>query len=538
MQYAVDRYIVGKEKEVTAVEFEGKNIPQRRNRFFCPECGEQVFYRARGGNHPSQFYHQEKTAQAPECDKRVDGRSGLTLSQRVGLPVFLTCITPSQFQLSVGFPALGAEILRRASKLGYKVKISGGNCFRLVGVNSTNFIEDETTLIPVDFIPPSSKNFEIIAYGEEKIVGLQRKWSDYADGFYKDGAVFTYNEIGGKKIRCGDSISTNRDYYAVVRSKLHSYSAIKQELVGDLAIGNTLYKVYRFNIKVSADDIKYFSIINDYLKETFGVWLLECLPEIIPIWPPVIQRDVMIPIETKSALCCVVSSGNSAPKVYTYSNTGVKNKEMEILPVGIKMINVLVGREPIALSVDRKYVGREVIFEAREVHSSTYHHSIKITNNQGVSFFWKDIYPSLLREGFSIETNAKFDFYIKENNRIYRHMPIRDCITMIPSNDSYTELLCVVENTVFEYYIPKREICSYDYDDFYYKLMKSMNKGLMVPIPHWINSLLRMFKRNHETRIYELMLNAMRNGKIHLEMLRQLRLIDLEIKKEIYGKYK
>ena len=226
MQYAVDRYVVGKEKEVTAVEFEDKNIPERRNRFFCPECGERVFYRNRGGNHPSQFYHQEKTAQAPECDKRVDGRSGLTLSQRVGLPVFLTCSVSGQFQLNIGFPALGAEILEQATKLGYKVKIFGGSHFRTVGVNPTNFIEDEMTLIPVDFIPPSSENFEIFAYGEGNIVGLQRKWSDYADGFGRGGAVFSYNEMGGKKIRCGDSISTNRDYYAVVRSKLHSYSAL------------------------------------------------------------------------------------------------------------------------------------------------------------------------------------------------------------------------------------------------------------------------------------------------------------------------
>ena len=536
MQYAVDRYVVGKEKEVTAVEFEDKNIPERRNRFFCPECGERVFYRNRGGNHPSQFYHQEKTAQAPECDKRVDGRSGLTLSQRVGLPVFLTCSVSGQFQLNIGFPALGAEMLGRASKLGYKVKISGGNCFRTVGLNPTNFIEDEMTLIPVDFIPPSSENLEIFAYGEGNIVGLQRKWSDYADGFGRGGAVFSYNEMGGKKIRCGDSISTNRDYYAVVRSKLHSYSAIKQELVGNLMVGNISYKVYRFNVNVSTEDANYFSMINSYLKETFGIWLLECLPEIIPIWPPVIQRDVMVPIKTKSALCCVVSSGNSDPKVYTYSNIGAKNKEIEILPAGIKIINVLVGRDPVALSVDRKYVGREVTFVAREVPSSIYQHEIRITNNKGLSFPWKEIYPALVSEDFFIETNAKFDFYIREKKRIYRHIPIRNSVTMIPSCNVYKELLCITENAIFEHCLLEKEICSYKYDDYYDKLLKSANKGLLIPIPRWINPLMKTLKRKRKTRIYEVILQSMKSGKIHLGILKQLQLIDLEIKKAMYEK--
>lgn len=93
MRYAIDRYAVGVEEEVCADEFDGQYyIPRKQNRFFCPECGEVVYFRTKGGNHPNQFYHQEKTDRTSECDKRVDGRSELTLSQRVVLPIYLTGI--------------------------------------------------------------------------------------------------------------------------------------------------------------------------------------------------------------------------------------------------------------------------------------------------------------------------------------------------------------------------------------------------------------------------------------------------------------
>lgn len=125
MRYAIDRISVGIETEVEADDFNDQYyIPGRRTRFYCPECGEIVFFRAKGGNHPNQFYHQEKNESTPECDKRVDGRSELSLNQRGGLPLYLTGILSGTFQLSIGFPALGTEMLHKAAEASYSVEIS------------------------------------------------------------------------------------------------------------------------------------------------------------------------------------------------------------------------------------------------------------------------------------------------------------------------------------------------------------------------------------------------------------------------------
>lgn len=220
MKYAIDRYGIGSEIEVDADDFDNRYyIPQRRTRFYCPECNEIVFFRAKGGSHPNQFYHQEKTDRTPECDKRVDGRSNLTISQRVGLPLFITQISTGNFQLNIGFPALGSKTLENAAKFDCTVKISSYQQCRTVKVNQSNFLSDNTTLIPVDFVPLYGRNYTISVDGRTPIFDLQRKWSDYADGFEPNGAIFSYSETGGKKIRKGDSISTNRYYYAVVRNE-------------------------------------------------------------------------------------------------------------------------------------------------------------------------------------------------------------------------------------------------------------------------------------------------------------------------------
>ena len=178
MRFAIDRYAVGTEKEVSASEFEGQSyIPARKERFYCPECGELVYIR-NGQYNVSHFYHQEKTSRTPECDKRVDGRSELTISQRVGLPLFITQIGSENFQLSIGFPALGSKTLDNAAKFDCTVKISSYQQYRTVKVNQSNFLSDNTTLIPIDFIPLYGRNYSISIEGRTPLYDLQRKLSD------------------------------------------------------------------------------------------------------------------------------------------------------------------------------------------------------------------------------------------------------------------------------------------------------------------------------------------------------------------------
>ena len=277
MKYAIDRYGIGVEIEVDADDFENQYyIPKRLTRFFCPECNEIVFYRKKGGNQPNKFYHQKRNDRTPECDRRFDGRSNLTISQRVGLPLFITQISTANFQLNIGFPALGNKTLENAEKSDCTVKISSYQQYRTVKVNQSNFLSDNTTLIPIDFIPLYGRNYSISIEGRTPLYDLQRKWSDYADGFESNGAIFSYSETGGKKVRRGDSISTNRYYYAVVKNDFLYHSNISQTTIGKVIINKAVFKIIKFQIDVSVDSKRDFTLISSYMKSNFVVLLLEC----------------------------------------------------------------------------------------------------------------------------------------------------------------------------------------------------------------------------------------------------------------------
>ena len=201
MEYAIDRYSVGTEIEVSAGDFDNSYIPRRTSRFFCPECGEQVYWRAGGGSHYSHFYHKVKTARSPECDKRVDGRAGLNLYERVGLPLFLSNVGGS-FQLSIGFPALGARLLQQAAQKNIKVIIKGGSYERSAPLNSNMFFDSTTTLVPINFIPSYASTYSITLTPPYSAYEIIRRWSDYADGFDYGGAIFSYDDPTSLSVLC------------------------------------------------------------------------------------------------------------------------------------------------------------------------------------------------------------------------------------------------------------------------------------------------------------------------------------------------
>lgn len=528
MRHAIDRYAVGVEEEVCADDFDDQYyIPRRRNRFFCPECGEVVYFRTKGGKHPNQFYHQDKTDRTPECDKRVDGRSELTLSQRVGLPIYLTGIISGHYQLNIGFPALGAEMLDKAAKSGYTVEISSGNQYRTVKVDQTNFINDATTLIPVNFIPADGRNYIITITGERPVFGLQKKWSDYADGFDSDGAIFTYEETGGRKVHRGDSISTNRSYFAVIKNNLPFYPEIHQTEIGILKVGRDSYRVLKIEITVSVGDKGIFSAISTYLSRHFGVWLLECQPELIPVWPPVVQQDYQIPIMPEANILCAVSSGNINPNVYVYSDYGVHKKEIHRDYSDVCTVELSLGKRPVTLSVDRKYVGREVTFFSKEIPRSKYVYELRLTSIAGDAVIWENVDEKFLSTNFVLQSNSKLEMYIGSKDKCYRHINIREKTTVIPARANTNEIYLVVESGIIRQLRINKPIGNQDDDERLLELIRASRKGCMVSIPRWADAMIRDFKRNHNEAMYDVVVSATMNGKIYVEVLRKLRMLEL-----------
>lgn len=530
VKFAIDRYGIGSEIEVDADDFDNQYyIPQRRTRFFCPECNEIVFFRAKGGSHPNQFFHQEKTDRTPECDKRVDGRSELTISQRVGLPLFITQISTGDFQLNIGFPALGSKTLDNAARLDCTVKISSYQQCRTVKVNQSNFLSDNTTLIPVNFIPLYGKNYSISIEGRTPLFDLQRKWSDYADGFESNGAIFSYSETGGKKVRRGDSISTNRYYYAVVKNDFLYHSNICQTTIGKVIINNTFFKIIKFQIDVSVDNKRDYTTISSYIKSNFGVWVLECPPELIPIWPPVVQQDYMIPVKNDSNVICFVSSGNDEPNVYSYSGNEVFRKEVKTISNGIHTVELSLGLHPTVLSVDRKYVGREVTFIAKTLQHSGYSYSFSYINSTGEENELTKISKNEVTKGFLLKSNCKFDIYLGTPEMVYKHFSVREQQTSINESQGITEISLIIGSNVYDCIKFANDITLDSDINIFSQTIIASARGQLIPIPVWVNHLLQYLRNNHYEPLYQAIIGTMVNDMLHIETVRQLRLLDLSI---------
>ena len=209
MKTALDFYERGKQKEANADEYDRSRY-YSKDKFICPECGEAVHLT--GSRYSNHFAHFKKNEVSAECDRRVDGRPTDSVYERIGLPIYMRKNSSEDFYLYMGFKALPPMLMEKAIQESISVKIDGKNTYR---INNERFSCEGTALIPLDYIPLSGYKYHLCYEPMNKAYSVSQHWSDYADGFSYEGAIFTVSEQGGKKIRHGDSITTEEQYYWV-----------------------------------------------------------------------------------------------------------------------------------------------------------------------------------------------------------------------------------------------------------------------------------------------------------------------------------
>lgn len=519
MKYAIDRFITGLEKEVSADDFDGQHyIPRKLKRFFCPECGLQVYWVSKGGNQPNKFKHPPRTETSPECDKRVDGRSDLYLYERVGLPVFLSHPSENSFQLAISFPAVGSKMLANGAAQNARVIIRGHGTSRTVLINTNNFYPDRATLVPVNFLPPDNGVFRIeVSPGS----AYSRKWSNYAEGFTSTGAIFTYDESGGKKVHRDDSISPGRQYYVVARQFSCPFNEINYNAVGTLKLQNCNYQVYSMTVNVSLQNERRYSQISDFFRYRFGVGLLETAPEIIPLWPPVIEQDVLIPAKD-SRIYCAIKSGNDDPSVYSYIGNQVLNVPVQRDRNGEKHIFVKAGATDTVLSVDRKYVGREVIFRAKNIALSKSQYDYLFMDSDGKKIPEDEMTGTAFSDGGSVTVNAKMELFLGSFDHTYLHIPLRSDNVLLPTFQNLHEILLLVDGGVIWSHRLQPQPIQQDGDNCSILIPRNSYLGEYIPVPRWAFHLIEVLRKNGSHKIAQEILSHIVNGRLPVGVIRAL----------------
>lgn len=518
MKFAIDRFITGLEKEVCADDFYGKYIPRKSSRFYCPECGLQVYWVSKGGNQPNKFKHPPRTETSPECDKRVDGRSDLYLYERVGLPVYLSHISGNSFQLAISFPAVGSKMLANGAAQNARITIRGNGVNRTVPINANNFYPDRATLVPVNFLPSDNSVFKIeVSPGG----AYSRKWSNYAEGFTSTGAIFTYDESGGKKVHRDDSISPGRQYYVVARQFSCPFNEIQYSAVGTLKLQNSNYQVYCITVNVSLQNERRYSQISDFFRYRFGVGLLETAPEIIPLWPPVIEQDVLIPAKD-SRIFCSVMSGNDDPSVYSYVGNQVLNIPVQRDRNGEKHIFVRAGATDTVLSVDRKYVGREIVFRSKDITLHNGRYDFYFLESDGKKIPEDEMTATSFSTGGKVAVNAKMELFLGSFDHTYLHIPLRYDNVPLPTFQNLHEILLLVDGGVIYSHRLQSPTTQKAGDDGSILITPNFYAGEYIPVPRWAFHLIELLRKNGSQKIAQEILSHIVNGRLPAGVIRAL----------------
>lgn len=523
MRYAVDRYILGHEREVAAKSFLPLSyIPSRKERFFCPECGETVFFRAKGDG---EFYHQKQTESTPECDKRVDGRSGLSLYERTGLSMYIVPNTGERYCLGISFPPLGKQTLDLVTRQKANVRVIAGGQECKFRVSSILFSADQSTLLPVDFIPPADENYTIEIRNTEGVAGIRQKWTNYADGFEIGGALFQYSEESGRKIHRGDGISSGKQYYLVTKQPYSSpYPEIQTNRIGSIRLKNGELTVSKLTINVSIKDTNRYLLINNYFRSRFGVWLLETTPELTTLWPPTaLKQDAQVLVASaRKKLYCSVSSGNDTPNVYFYLGNSVSQlnvvKGSIILPF---------HSSEIAVSIDRKYVGREVFYRRSLRSSHTFYYEFSMEDSSGNIVDWETFTQASLSMVRSVKANAKMELIIGCKGHVYQHVTIREGSTPMPALEYPEDVYWVVqehnEYSVFFYCHAKENTSTTQLNELCILSDLRMHRyGPLVPAPVWMAQLVRDYSKKGNVELARFICSEISGGKIQLGLLKTL----------------
>lgn len=379
MKTALDVYARGKQKEANADEYDRNRYYYGKNRFFCPECGEAVHLT--GYKNSNYFAHYKKSDVSAECDRRVDGNPTDSVYERIGLPIYMRKNSADSFYLYMGFKALPTELMKKATEESLNVRIDEKITYR---INTERFSCDRTTLIPLNYIPLFGNKYHLYYEPVNKAYAVSQHWSDYADGFSYEGALFTVSEQGGKKIRHGDSITTDEKYYWVRRQQdlPNDIPGIKMERCGRLILKDNVLNVFCGLFSSEISDAE-FNRLMLYLRSNLKVHLLEKKPEFIPIWPPLVKTEEGYVVNNREqSVYGYVVSGNDNPKIYVYQGINKVPDELEL--VNCLTCIKIYGRE-VLINIDRKYISNGTLLLKRtKTVNATESEISELSNNEYV----------------------------------------------------------------------------------------------------------------------------------------------------------
>ena len=276
-------------------------------------------------------------------------------------------------------------------------------------------------------------------------------------------------------------------------------------------------------VNVSVYDKYLYTSISNHLKQCFGVWLLETVPELIPLWPPVTDQDVSVPVADCGSVICAVSSGNSTPRVFHYERNRaitvpIKRDESENNMVELPLYH----QQATIVSVDRKYVGREAVFFKRPIDYNGCGYDISLLSNNGNLISENDLISKTHRKNAIVQTNAKFELYLKTRDFVIKHLSVRETQIRFPDCDHLQEIIFTVKQGILKKIALQNSRPTEHLLTPQTPVINTIKPSDYVPIPRWVGYLLSEWKKNGDIKTVQEVSSFFNQGKMPYQLLIEL----------------
>ena len=301
------------------------------------------------------------------------------------------------------------------------------------------------------------------------------------------------------------------------------YKEIEIAFIGNITLNNSFFNVYELEVNVSVYDEYLYTSISNYLKQCFGVWLLETTPELIPLWPPVTDQDVSVPVADCGSVICAVSSGNSTPRVFHYERNRaitvpIKRDESENNMVELPLYH----QQATIVSVDRKYVGREAVFCKRPIDYNGCGYDISLLSNNGNLISENDLISKTHRKNAIVQTNAKFELYLKTRDFVIKHLSVRETQIRFPDCDHLQEIIFTVEQGILKKIALQNSRPTEHLLKPQTPVINTIKSSDYVPIPRWVGYLLSEWKKNGDIKTVQEVSSFFNQGKMPYQLLKEM----------------
>ena len=110
---------------------------------------------------------------------------------------------------------------------------------------------------------------------------------------------------------------------------------------------------------------------------------------------------------------------------------------------------------------------------------------------------------------------------------VYKHFYVREQQTSITDNPGITEISLIIGSRVYGCIKFAKDIAfDTDINNFSQTIIVSA-RGQLIPIPVWVNHIMQYLKKNQYEQLYQSIIGTIVNGMLHIETVRQLRILDL-----------